>query len=88
MAVGNWFELAPNIPVDMEVVIGDHNGWDTQATLRVQKYGEFYPRNRDGGPILPVFKTAEIPDHLKDEITYLTIPGDQDLDSELMFNVY
>ena len=88
MAVGDWFELEPGMPVDMEVVIGDHNGADTQAALRIQKYGEFYNKNRDGGPILPVFKTAEIPEHLKDEIRYLTIAGDQDLDSELMFNVY
>lgn len=88
LAVGDWFELKANTPVDMEVVIGDHNGADTQATLRIQKYGEYYPKNRDGGPILPVFKTAEIPEHLKDEIKYLTIAGDQDLDSDLMFNVY
>lgn len=88
MAVGDWFELEAGVPVEMEVVIGDHNGADTQATLRVQKYGEYYPPNRDGGPILPVFKTAEIPEHLKDEIRYLTIDGDQDLDSDLMFNVY
>ena len=88
MAVGDWFELEPNKPVAMEVVIGDHNGADTQATLRVEEFGEEYDLNRDGGPILPVFKTAKIPDHLKDEIRYLTIDGDQDLESELMFNVY
>lgn len=88
MAVGDWFELEPGKPVDMEVVIGDHNGWDTQATLRIQKEGVFYPKNKDGGPILPVFKTAEIAKHLKDEIKYLTIAGDQDLDSDLIFNVY
>lgn len=88
MDVGDWFELKSGEPVDMEVVIGDHNGADTQATLRVQKEGVIYARNRDGGFVLPVFKTAEIPEHLKDEITYLTIPGDQDLDSDLMFNVY
>jgi hypothetical protein len=88
MAVGDWFELEANQPVEMEVVIGDHNGADTQATLRIQKHGEYYPRNRDGGPVLPVFKTAEIPEHLKNEIKYLTIAGDQDLESDLMFNVY
>ena len=88
MAVGDWFELEPGVAVDMEVVIGDHNGADTQATLRIQKQGEYYPKNRDGGPTLPVFKTAEIPETLKDEIRYLTISGDQDLDSEMMFNVY
>lgn len=88
MDVGDWFELEANTPVDMEVVIGDHNGGDSQATLRIQKFGEYYPKNRDGCPILPVFKTAEIPEHLKDEIKYLTVPGDQDLDSSLMFNIY
>jgi hypothetical protein len=88
MAVGDWFELEPGVSVEMEVVIGDHNGADTQATLRIQKQGAIYPKNRDGGPILPVFKTAEIPEHLKDQIKYMTIPGDQDLDSGMMFNVY
>lgn len=88
MGVGDWFELEPGVPVDMEVVIGDFNGIDSQATLRIQKHGKVYPKNRDGAPILPVFKTAEIPKHLKDEIRYLTIAGDQDLESPMMFNVY
>jgi hypothetical protein len=88
LVIGDWFELKAGVPVEMEAIIGDHNGADTQATLRIQKRGDIYPRNRDGGPILPVFKTAEIAEHLKDQIKYLTIPGDQDLDSDLMFNVY
>lgn len=88
MVVGDWFELEADQLVEMEVVIGDHNGWYTQAALRIEKHGELYARNRDGAPILPVFKTAEIPQGLKDEIKYLTLEGDQDLDSDLMFNVY
>jgi hypothetical protein len=88
MEVGDWFELKAGQPVEIEIVIGDYNGADTQATLRIQKDGESYPTNKDGGPVLPVFKTAEIPEHIKDEIRYLTIEGDQDLDSDLIFNVY
>ena len=39
-------------------------------------------------PILPVFKTAEIPERVKEKIKYTLIPGEADLDSDLMFNVY
>jgi hypothetical protein len=88
MAVGDWFELEAGNPVEMEVVIGDHNGDDTQATLLIEEYGKTYAKNLDGAPILPIFKTSELPEHLKDEIKYLTIEGDQDLDSDLTFNVY
>ena len=88
MNVGNWFELEANKPVDIEIVIGDHNGADTQATIRIQQEGKKYRRNSDGGPILPLFKTAEIPEHLKDEIRYLTMEDDQDLDDGPTFNVY
>lgn len=88
MGVGDWFELEANKSVDIDVVIGDYSGADTQATLRIQKKGEIYPKNRDGAPVLPVFKTAEIPRHLKDQIKYLTMAEDQDLDSEMIFNVY
>jgi hypothetical protein len=88
MAVGDWFELEPGKPVEMDVVVGNHNGAWTQHTLTVEEYGKEYPKNEDGAPILPVFKTAEIPDHLIDEIKYSMIDGEADLYSDLMFNVY
>jgi hypothetical protein len=87
-AVGKWFELEPGVPVEMEVLIGEETGVMTCAYLVVQEEGEEYSENRDGLPCLPVLKTAEIPRVVKDKINYSLIPGEADLDSDLMFNVY
>jgi len=89
MGVGDWFELEAGVPADFEIVFGDNGGAWTQCTLTIQKKGEFYPKNPDGAPILPAFKTAEIPQHLIDEITYSMLRGGEaNLTSPTMFNVY
>jgi hypothetical protein len=88
MAFGEWFELEPGVPVDMEVLIGEIPGGVYAAMLLVQQEGVDYPTKQDGGPILPVFKTAEMPEHVKDQIKYTLIEGEADLNSDLMFNVY
>jgi len=88
MGVGDWFEMEPGVPAELEVLFGDTGGVWTQATLTIQKHGEIYPKNKDGGPVLPVFKTAEIPQHLADEITYSMIEGEADLESGELFNIY
>ena len=87
-AIGLWFELEPGVPVEMQVLIGEIPGGNFCARLVVEKEGEDYPKNRDGMPVLPVFKTAKIPDVVKDKIKYELIVGEADLDSDLMFNVY
>jgi hypothetical protein len=87
-AVGDWFELAPGTPVDMEVLIGEDPGGTYAAMLLVQQEGVDYPKNRDGAPILPVFKTAEIPESIKEEIQYTLIEDEADLDDGPMFNVF
>ena len=86
--VGQWFDLEPGIPVNMEVLLGEIPGGSFCAYLLVEQEGEDYERNRSGLPILPVFKTAEIPDQVKDKIKYNLIVGEGDLDSDLIFNVY
>ncbi|QHI70517.1 hypothetical protein [Tichowtungia aerotolerans] len=88
MGVGDWFELEAGVPADFEIVFGDTGGAWTQCTVTIQKKGEIYPKNRDGAPILPVFRTAEIPQHLIDEITYSMIEGEADLTGGQLFNVY
>ncbi|MDD3276411.1 MAG: hypothetical protein PHP93_05110 [Kiritimatiellales bacterium] len=88
VAVGLWFDLEPGVPVDMEILIGEIPGGQFCAYLLVQKEGEYYPKNREGMPVLPVFKTAEIPEAVKDKIKYDLIDGEGDLDSDLMFNVH
>jgi hypothetical protein len=87
-AVGVWFELEPGVPVEMEVLIGEIPGGFFSAYLVVEDAAEDYATNQQGMPILPVFKTAEIPDRVKDKIKYTLIPGEADLNSDLMFNVY
>jgi len=87
-AVGTWFELEPGVPVEMEVLFGETYGNQFCAYLVVQDEAEEYAENQQGMPILPVFKTAEIPDRVKDKIKYTLIKGEADLDSDLMFNVY
>ncbi len=87
-AVGDWFELEPDVPVEMEVLIGELSGTEFCAYLVIEDENEDYAENRQGMPVLPVFKTAEIPDRVKDKIKYTLIPGEADLDSDLMFNIY
>ncbi len=87
-AVGDWFDLEPGVPVEMEVLFGEIPGGQVCAYLVVEDASEDYARNRQGMPILPVFKTAEIPERVKDKIRYTLIPGEADLNSDLMFNVY
>ena len=86
--VGNWFELEAGEPVEMEVLIGEIPGERFCAYLLIEDESVDYDLNRNGMPVLPVFKTAEIPDRVKDKIKYTLIPGEGDLDAELKFNVY
>lgn len=87
-AVGTTFELEAGEPVEMEVLIGEIPGERFCAYLLIEDESVDYDENRDGMPVLPVFKTAEIPDRVKDKIKYTLIPGEGDLDAELKFNVY
>lgn len=86
--VGDWFDLEPGVPVEMETICGDYWGGWFKAMLAVEEQGEYYPKNNDGMPILPIFRTAEIPEKIKNEMKYLLIPGEVNLDDDLMFNVY
>jgi hypothetical protein len=87
-ATGDWFELAPDTPVEMEILIGECPGGIYDAMLVVEEWGVEYPKNRDGAPILPVFKTAEMPEQIKEQIQYTLIEEEVDLDDGPMFNVY
>lgn len=88
MGVGDWFELKAGEPVEMEIIFGDTGGAWTQCTLTIEQKGEMYPLNPDGYPILPAFKTAEIPQHIIDEISYSMLEGEADLTSDVIYNVY
>ena len=74
----------------MEVLIGEIPGGAFYAMLCVQEEGVDYPE-RDiatGGPLLPVFKTLETPDHLIDEMGYTLPEGHVDFYGGPIFSAY
>jgi len=85
--MGDWFELKAGEPVEMEVLLGETPGGYFTSMLVVEEYGQDYSVNTAGGPILPIFKTAEMPESVKDQILYLLDEDKADLDNTLMFNV-
>lgn len=88
MGVGDWIELEAGVPNDFEIMFGDTGGAWTQCSVTIQQKGKIYPKNEDGAPVLPAFRTAEIPQHLIDEITYRMVEGEADLTGGQLFNVY
>ncbi len=70
--VGDWITLKAGVPRKMEVLLGD-NGGEACAMLAVEVKGVEYERNRQGGPILPAFKTSEPSHNLLDSI-YKDLP--------------
>lgn len=86
--IGEWFELDPGEPVEMELLTGEGGGAYFTCVLLVEKDGVTYDKNEYGMPILPIFKTAGLSTSIKNQIKYKTIRGEMDLESELLFNVY
>ena len=73
MIVGDWITLEPGVPLDMEYLFSDRSGGEFAANLLVEVEGVEYPRNRQNGPILPVFKTAELSHDQLDNIMELLV---------------
>ena len=87
--VGDWFTMEPGEPVDMEILFGEQPGGGFTSMLLVQQEGVEYPeRDRLSGPLLPIFKTAEVPQHILDEMYYYTPPGVVDFTNGPIFSVY
>lgn len=79
MRGGDWIDLKAGEPLDMEVLLGEVPGGTFTAMLTVEVDGEDYPRNRQGGPILPMFKT-EVPSADLVDIIYRDMPeGEADI---------
>lgn len=85
--VGNWFELKAETPVEMEVLLYEDGGY-LGFLLAIQEEGVEYPKNWEGMPVLPAFKTAEFPEAIKAQMEYHLNRNEVNLDSDLMFNVY
>lgn len=73
MKVGDWIELKAGQPVDMELFFGEWVGGQVACGLLVEVEGVEYPQTRQGGPLLPAFKTEDFTlDQL--EVIYKTLP--------------
>ena len=57
---GDWVTLKAGVPLDMELFVGDRAAWLFSAMLAVQVKGVKYELNRQGGPVLPAFRTSEL----------------------------
>jgi hypothetical protein len=72
MVAGDWIDLKAGEPLEMEILFGEWLGGDMSALLLVQVDGVEYPKTRQGGPLLPAFKTEEFTlDQLDAIQTYL-----------------
>jgi hypothetical protein len=59
MKVGDWITLKAGEPVNMQVLFGEWAGGLVAGMLLVEIDGVEYPETRQGGPLLPAFKTEE-----------------------------
>ena len=83
--VGDWITLEAGVPKKMEFLFADYGGGAFGAMLLVEVKGEKYPKNRQGAPILPVFKTTPLSEDLKEQAWEYLVKDEADLDSGPVF---
>jgi len=59
MEIGDWITLKAGVPQKIEMIMGDQGGI-CALMLLVEVKGVTYPKNKQGGPILPVFKLSKL----------------------------
>jgi hypothetical protein len=72
---GDWVTLKAGEPQTLQVIIGDNGGLAAQMLL-VEVKGVDYPQNKQGGPILPVFKTSPL-SHDQIDAIYRDLPPNE-----------
>ncbi len=60
MAPSDWFELQPNKPVKIELMIGEHPGGMVGGLILIQEEGVTYSKNTDGTVVYPIFTTRPL----------------------------
>jgi hypothetical protein len=88
MVVGDWIELKAGVPKDMEIFFGEFGGGIMSAALLVEVEGIEYPQSRQGGPLLPAFKTEEFTRDQLEEIYKYLPPGELTLTNGPVFRDY
>ncbi len=83
--VGDWITLEPGVPQDMEVIIGEVPGGNFCSMLLVEIEGVKYDKNKQGGPILPIFKTTEPSLDLVDAISAHLVVGEASITNGPVF---
>ncbi len=69
MVIGDWFKLTKGKPSEIEVLVGECPGGVFYCQLLIEQKGKEYKRVPYGNegqtrPVLPIFKTKEIPQEL------------------------
>ncbi|RKX39824.1 MAG: hypothetical protein DRP64_13685 [Verrucomicrobia bacterium] len=88
MVVGDWIELKAGEPVDMKVLFGEWHGGYVSGMLLVEVDGVEYPHGRHNGPLLPIFKTAELSWDSLTEISRFLAEDECSLTNGPVFNDY
>ena len=88
LKVGEWIELKAGEPLDMKFMFGEWVGGEMGAILLVEVEGVEYERSRQGGPILPAFKTEEFTRDQLEEIYKLLPVGECMLTNGPVFRDY
>lgn len=68
--------------------LGEVPGGNFLAMLMIQQEGVEYPEREIGGPLLPVFKTMETPEHLIDEMSFTMQDGQIDFVGGPIFSAH
>ena len=64
---GEWITLEPGEAKDIDIIIGDEDG-ECGFTIAIEEYGVEYEKGSQGGPLYPIFKTAELSHDMVDQI--------------------
>ncbi|MEI6891782.1 MAG: hypothetical protein V5783_06380 [Pontiella sp.] len=84
---GDWITLEPGVPMDMDMILGD-NGGEACFIVAVEEKGVEYPKNSQGGPLLPAFKTAAFSRDMLDVVYKNLVDGEICLTNGPVFNDY
>ena len=88
MRIGDWIDLKAGEPLDMQVLFGEYAGGTMCGMLLVEVDGVEYPRTRQGGPMLPAFKTEEFTRDQIEEIRKYLPEGECSLTNGPVFRDY
>jgi len=88
LRIGDWIDLKAGEPLEMQVLFGEYAGGSMTGMLLVEVDGVEYPQTRQGGPLLPAFKTEEFTRDQLEEIRKYLPEGECSLTNGPVFRDY